>query len=415
LLITVFVLLIFGYRNPIFSQGNAFAPPRKQMKAAILNEMGRSRPYANSKPLVVEDVDLDPPGPGELLIKIKATGLCHSDLSVVNGDRPRPMPMVLGHEAAGEVVECGAGVTDLKPGDQVVLAFVPSCGNCLPCMEGRPALCEPGARANGAGTLLSGARRLRFHKEPIYHHIGVSGYAEYAVVSRRSAIKVDASLPAHEAALFGCAVLTGVGAVINTAKVPAGSSVAVVGLGGVGLSALLAANLVGAAEIVAIDTNPQKLEVASRLGATRTVKVGPDAIKEVRDLTGGGVEFALEMASSVPALQLAFDVTKRGGTTVTASLPHPEHRLSIPAVQLAAEERTLKGSYLGSSVPACDIPRYISLYQRGKLPIDKLLSEIVSIEELNEAFDRLAEGKSIRQVMTFQESVSAYRRVGVSA
>ena len=369
------------------------------MKAAILNEMGRARPYASSKPLVVEEVDLDPPGPGELLIKIKATGLCHSDLSVVNGDRPRPMPMVLGHEAAGEVVECGAGVSDLKPGDQVVLAFVPSCGGCLPCMEGRPGLCEPGARANGAGTLLSGARRLRFHKEPIYHHIGVSGYAEFAVVSRRSAIKVDASLPAHEAALFGCAVLTGVGAVINTAKVPAGCSVAVVGLGGVGLSALLAANLVGAAEIVAIDTNPQKLEVALRLGATKAVKVGPEATKEVRDLTNGGVDFAMEMASSVPALQLAFDITKRGGTTVTASLPHPDHRFSIPAVLLAAEERVLKGSYLGSCVPARNIPRYISLYQRGKLPVDQLLSEIVSIGELNEAFDRLAEGKSIRQVM----------------
>jgi alcohol dehydrogenase len=377
------------------------ANPKKQMKAAILNEMGRSRPYANSKPLVVEDVHLDPPGPGELLIKIKATGLCHSDLSVINGDRPRPMPMILGHEAAGEVEECGAGVTDLKPGDQVVLAFVPSCGSCLPCMEGRPGLCEPGARANGAGTLLSGARRLTFHQEPIYHHIGVSGYAEYAVVSRRSAIKVDSSLPAHEAALFGCAVLTGVGAVINTAKVPAGSSVAVVGLGGVGLSSLLAANLVGAAEIVAVDTNLQKLEVASRLGATKTVKAGPDAVKEIRDLTNGGVDFAFEMASSVPALQLAFDITKRGGTTVTASLPHPEHRFSIPAVLLAAEERTLKGSYVGSCVPARDIPRFISLYQQGKLPVDKLLSEIVSLEELNEAFDRLAEGKSIRQVMTF--------------
>jgi alcohol dehydrogenase len=401
-LITAFFFLFFGYRNAILPQDNAFATRPKEMKAAILNEMGRSRPYAISKPLVVEDVDLDPPGPGELLIKIKATGLCHSDLSVVNGDRPRPMPMVLGHEAAGEVVECGPGITDLKPGDQVVMAFVPSCGSCLPCMEGRPALCEPGARANGGGTLLSGARRLRFHKKPINHHIGVSGYAEYAVVSRRSAVKVDASLPAHEAALFGCAVLTGVGAVVNTAKVPAGCSVAVVGLGGVGLSALLAANLVGAAEILAVDTIQEKLEVASRLGATKTVKVGPDATKEVRDLTGGGVDFALEMASSVPALQLAFDITKRGGTTVTASLPHPDHRFSLPAVLLAAEERILKGSYLGSCVPARDIPRYISLYQRGKLPVDKLLSEIVSLEELNEAFDRLADGRSIRQVMTFQ-------------
>jgi alcohol dehydrogenase len=369
------------------------------MKAAILNEMGRLRPYADSKPLVVEEVSLEPPGPGELLIKIRATGLCHSDLSVINGDRPRPMPMILGHEAAGEVQECGAGVTDLKPGDQVVLAFVPSCGSCIPCMEGRPALCEPGGRANIAGTLLSGARRLRFGKKVIHHHIGVSGYAEYAVVSRRSAIKVESSLPPHELALFGCAVLTGVGAVINTARMPAGSSVAVVGLGGVGLSALLGANLAGGAEIIAVDTNPDKLKVASQLGATRTVVAGPDAISEVRDMTGGGVDFAFEMASSVAALQLAFDITKRGGTTITASLPHPDHRFSIPAVQLAADERTLKGSYLGSCVPARDIPRFIALYEGGKLPVNKLLSEIVSLEQLNEAFDRLADGKSIRQVM----------------
>jgi alcohol dehydrogenase len=373
---------------------------KKQMKAAILYQKGLSRPYANSKPLTVEEVSLDPPGPGELLIKIKATGLCHSDLSVVNGDRPRPTPMVLGHESAGEVLECGLGVDDLKPGDQVVLAFIPSCGSCIPCMEGRPALCEPGARANVAGTLLSGARRLRVGETHLYHHIGVSGYAEYAVVSRRSAIKVDSSLPAHEAALFGCAVLTGVGAVVNTAKVPAGSSVAIVGLGGVGLSALLGANLVGAAEIVAVDAKPDKLEVATRLGATRTVKAGPDAAQEIRDLTKGGVDYAFEGASSVAALQLAYEITKRGGTTVTASLPHPDHRLSIPAVQLTAEERTLKGSYFGSCVPARDIPRFISLYQRGKLPVNELLSEIVRLEELNEAFDRLADAKTIRQVMT---------------
>jgi len=369
------------------------------MKAAVLHEMGRLRPYANSKPLTVEEVTLDPPGPGELLVKIKATGLCHSDLSVVNGDRPRPTPMVLGHESAGEVLECGPDVNDLKPGDQIVLAFIPSCGSCIPCLEGRPALCEPGHRSNVAGTLLSGARRLHLGKTPLYHHIGVSGYAEYAVVSRRSAIKVDAALPAHEAALFGCAVLTGVGAVVNTAKVPGGSSVAIIGLGGVGLSALLGANLVGATEIVAVDAKAEKLELAKRLGATKTVKAGPDAAQEIRDLTSGGVDYAFECASSVAALQLAYEITKRGATTVTASLPHPDHRLSIPAVQLTAEERTLKGSYFGSCIPARDIPRFISLYQRGKLPINQLLSEIVRLDELNEAFDRLADARTIRQVM----------------
>jgi alcohol dehydrogenase len=307
--------------------------------------------------------------------------------------------MVLGHEAAGVVEECGDGISDLKPGDQIVLAFIPSCGACIPCMEGRPALCEPGARANVAGTLLSGARRLSVRSQPIYHHIGVSGFAEYAVVSRRSAVKVDRSLPAHEAALFGCAVLTGVGAVVNTAKVPAGSSVAIIGLGGVGLNALLGAILVGADEIVAVDVKSDKLEVASRLGATKVIKAGPDATKEVRDITAGGVDFAFEMASSVPALQMAYDITKRGGTTVTASLPHPDHRLSIPPVQLVAEERTLKGSYMGSCIPARDIPRYISLYQRGKLPVDKLVSDFVSLETLNEGFDRLADGNTVRQML----------------
>ena len=369
------------------------------MKAAVLEEMGRTRPYAKSQPLVVQDVDLGSPGPGELLVKINAVGLCHSDLSVINGNRPRPTPMVLGHEAAGVVEECGDGISDLKPGDQVVLVLVPSCGACIPCMEGRPVLCEPGGRANVAGTLLGGARRLSVRNQPIYHHIGVSAFAEYAVVSRRSAVKVDRSLPAHEAALFGCAVLTGIGAVVNTAKVPAGSSVAVIGLGGVGLNALLGAILVGAGEIVAVDVNPDKLEVASRLGATKVIKAGPDATKEVREITGGGVDFAFEMASSLPALQMAYDITKRGGTTVTASLPHPDIRLSIPPVQLVAEERTLKGTYLGSCIPARDIPRYISLYQRGKLPVDKLVSDFVSLETLNEGFDRLADGNTVRQIL----------------
>jgi alcohol dehydrogenase len=307
--------------------------------------------------------------------------------------------MVLGHEAAGVVEECGDGISDLKPGDHVVLVLIASCGACIPCMEGRPVLCEPAGRANVAGTLLGGARRLSVRNQPIYHHIGVSAFAEYAVVSRRSAVKVDRSLPAHEAALFGCAVLTGVGAVVNTAKVPAGSSVAVIGLGGVGLNALLGAILVGAGEIVAVDVNPDKLEVASRLGATKVIKAGPDATKEVREITAGGVDFAFEMASSLPALQMAYDITKRGGTTVTASLPHPDIRLSIPPVQLVAEERTLKGTYLGSCIPARDIPRYISLYQRGKLPVDKLVSDFVSLETLNEGFDRLADGNTVRQIL----------------
>src|SRR5581483_4892376 len=215
-------------------------------------KMGLEVPYARSKPLAVEEVELDQPQYGEVLVKIGAAGLCHSDLSVIEGNRPRPTPMVLGHEAAGIVEKLGPGVDDLKVGDHVVMVFVPSCGHCLPCAEGRPALCEPGAAANAAGTLLSGKRRLHRNSTDVHHHLGVSAFADHATVSRRSLVKIDKELPLDEAALFGCAVLTGVGAVINTARVSAGTSVAVVGLGGVGLSSLHGVVAVGASRIVAV-------------------------------------------------------------------------------------------------------------------------------------------------------------------
>jgi len=369
-------------------------------RAAVLYEMEKARPYATSKPLVIEELDLAPPGDGEVLVRIRAAGLCHSDLSTINGDRPRQMPMALGHEAAGEVIEVGSGVKDLAVGDHVILVFVPSCGHCIPCAEGRPALCEPGAKANGAGTLLNGDIRLSKAGKPINHHLGVSAFAEYAVVSRESAIRIDKSLPFEEAALFGCAVITGAGAVINTAKMPAGSSAAVVGLGGVGLMSMLAARLSGARTIVAIDMLDDKLALARQLGATHTVNArDPNAAEHVRDLTGGGVDFAFEMASSVKALELAYKITRRGGTTVTGSLPHPTHSFALPAVNLVAEERTLKGSYVGSCVPARDIPRFITLYQQGLLPVDRLMSERLSLDQINEGFDRLADGGTVRQII----------------
>ena len=224
-----------------------------KVRAAVLDRMGAPPPYAASKPLTITEVSIDPPGYGEVLVKIAAAGLCHSDLSVIEGNRPRPLPMLLGHEAAAIVEELGEGVHDLAVGDHVVLVFVPSCGHCGPCAEGRPALCEPGAVANNAGTLLSGERRIHCDGGPINHHMGCSAFAEYATVSRCSLIKVDRDLPLDEAALFGCAVLTGVGAVINTARVQTGSSVAVIGLGGVGLAALLGAVAAGARSVIAVD------------------------------------------------------------------------------------------------------------------------------------------------------------------
>src|SRR5271169_5500008 len=255
-----------------------------RVKAAVLAKIGLPPPYAASRPLDIVELDLAPPGRGEVLVRIKAAGLCHSDLSVIDGSRPRPMPMALGHEAAGVVEALGEGGSDLAVGDHVVLVFVPSCGRCGPCAAGRPALCEPGAKANGAGTLLSGERRLSFRAEPVNHHLGVSAFATQAVVARESCVKIDPDLPLELAALFGCAVLTGVGAVVNTAKVEPGQSVAVVGLGGVGLSVVLGARLAGARQIVAVDLSDDKLAFALKLGATHAVNAGAkDALETIRN------------------------------------------------------------------------------------------------------------------------------------
>ena len=371
-----------------------------KIKAAVLREMGKPEPYAKSRPIAIEELELDPPGPGEVLVRVAAAGLCHSDLSVINGARPRPLPMALGHEAAGVVEALGGGVDDLAPGDHVVMVFVPSCGHCLPCMEGRPALCEPGAKANGAGTLLSGARRLRRDGETINHQVGVSAFADRAVVSRRSLVKIDPALPLEEAALFGCAVLTGVGAVVNTAKVRPGATVAVVGLGGVGLNALLGAALVGARRIVAIDVLDEKLGLARQLGATDGFNAKePDCVAKIREATDGGVDYAFEMVGSVNAMDLCYRITRRGGETVSAGLSHPDHKFALQHVSLVAEERTVKGSYIGSCVPLRDVPRYIALYRQGRLPVDRLLSQRVRFDELNAAFDRLASGHTVRQVL----------------
>jgi alcohol dehydrogenase len=374
-----------------------------KIRAAVLNAMGAAMPYAKSKPLSIQEIELEGPGQGEILVRMGAAGLCHSDLSVINGDRPRPTPMALGHEAAGVVEAVGPGVDDLKKGDHVVLVFVPSCGHCNPCAEGRPALCEPGAAANTAGTLLSGARRLFSNDgKPVFHHMGCSAFAEAAVVSRRSAVKIDPDLPLDEAALFGCAILTGVGAVVNTAQVRAGSTVAVVGLGGVGLASVLGAVASGARATVAVDLSDDKLALAKALGATHTFNAAdPELIEKVKKATGGGVDYAIEMAGSTRAFETAYRITRRGGTTVTAGLPPPSATWAMPSTNLVAEERTIKGSYIGTCVPSRDLPRYIDLYKQGKLPVDKLMSGRLKLDQINEGFDLLHEGKAVRQVVTF--------------
>jgi alcohol dehydrogenase len=372
-----------------------------KVRGAVLHEMGRPAPYAESRPLEIAELELAPPGPGELLIKVGAAGLCHSDLSVIDGSRPRVMPMVLGHEAAGEIVETGEGVSGFAPGDHVVLAFVPVCGDCPSCRGGRPALCQPGAAANTAGALLGGERRWRDSADhELHHHLGVSAFADHVVVDAHSAVKVDPSLPYDIAALFGCAVLTGVGAAVNSAQVQPGDRVAVFGLGGVGLAALLGAQMAGAGEVIAVDLVEDKLEHARRLGAT-PIHAGEGAVEAVRQATGGGADKVIETVGNARVLAQAYEATGRGGTTVTVGLPHPDQRLDIQAVSLVTEERTLKGSYLGSCDPRTDIPRFVEAYQQGKLPVQELLTHRIALDELNEGFDRLRAGEAVRQAVVF--------------
>jgi alcohol dehydrogenase len=373
-----------------------------KVRTALLREMGAERPYAETRPLEVAEIELDAPGEGELLIRVGAAGLCHSDLSVIDGSRPRVMPMALGHEAAGEVVETGPGVTDFAVGDHVVLAFVPACGECGPCRAGRAALCEPGAAANAAGTLLGGERRIHHPDcEELNHHLGVSAFSDHIVVSDRSATKVDPELPFELAALFGCAVLTGVGAAVNAAEIEPGSKVAVFGLGGVGLSALLGAILREPGQLVAVDVVPEKLDLAKELGATDVVTAGPEALAEILDVTDGGADHVIETVGSARVLADAYAATRRGGTTITVGLPDPSQMLAIPAVSLVAEERTLRGSYLGSSVPRRDLPKFIDLHREGKLPVERLLTHRLTLDEVNEGFDRLASGEAVRQAIVF--------------
>ena len=334
------------------------------------------------------------------MVKIAGAGLCHSDLSVMNGARPRPEPLVIGHEGSGEIVEVGDAVTDIQVGDHMVFQFSPSCGRCRRCMEGRPQVCEVGAKAKAAGDLMGGGRRITdADGNRIAHHTGVSCFAEYAVADRGSVVVIDKDLPLDEAALFGCAVMTGVGAVINTARILPGDSVAVIGLGGVGLNGILGAKLAGAETIIAIDIADDKLGLARQLGATHTVNASDtDHVEQVRDLTNGGVDYAIDLAGGIPAMKTAYGITRYGGSVVTAGLSPSTAEFSFIQSNLVSEEKSIRGSYMGSCVPVRDIPRFISLYKQGRLPVDKLISSRVSLDEVNEGFDRLQNGETIRQI-----------------
>jgi alcohol dehydrogenase len=377
------------------------------MKAAVFRTAGKTPPYAESMPMEIGEVELDGPGPGEVLVRVAAAGLCHSDLSAIEGKRPRKLPAVAGHEACGVVAEIGSGVTRVQPGDHVVMVFVANCGVCDYCVNGRPNLCEVSWEARRDGTLVTGARRLSQNGEPLNHYSGISCFAEYAVTAENSLVKIDPAMPLMDAAALGCAVITGVGAVLWTAKVKPGSTVAVSGLGGVGLSAVMGAKLAGAETIVAIDVNESKFALARELGATHVLAATPeDVVGAVKELTRGGVDYSFEMAGVPASLQNSYRATKRGGVMVISALPSPEVTFEIPLASHVADERVVMGSYMGSSSPQRDIPALVRQCLSGNLPIGKLRSRTLELEEINEGFDRLRTGVTVRDIVAFEPARS---------
>lgn len=374
-----------------------------RITGAVLERCGAPAPYAESRPVAVGQLELAPPQAGELLVRIEAAGLCHSDLSVVDGNRVRPVPMLLGHEAAGIVEATGPGAR-LAVGQRVVMTFLPRCGRCAECATDGRLPCSVGSAANGAGTLVGGGRRLTRsvpaggvqagEVQEVHHHLGVSAFASHAVVSETSVVPVDPDVPPDVAALLGCAVLTGGGAVVNAGRPAPGDRVVVVGLGGVGMAALLVAVALGH-EVVGVDAVPAKLDLARELGAAAAV--GPQEALE----QGVRAPVVIEAAGSARAFETAYALTAPGGTTVTVGLPHPDARASISPLSLTAEARTVVGSYLGSAVPSRDIPRYVELWRAGRLPLDALVSDRITLDDLPAALDRLASGAALRQLVLF--------------
>ncbi|MFE7617364.1 zinc-binding dehydrogenase [Streptomyces sp. NPDC057496] len=368
-------------------------------RAVVLRGVSTDRPYSRTRPVEVEELELGAPREGEVLVRVAAASLCHSDLSVVNGDRVRPLPMALGHEAVGIVEDIGPGVGRVSPGDHVALVFVPSCGFCADCAAGRPALCARAATANGSGALLHGPSLLTDASGGTVHHqLGVSAFAEHAVLAQESVVPIPKDVPFAVASLFGCAVLTGAGAVINTAALRPGQSAVVYGLGGVGLSAVLGARAAGAYPVVAVDPVPEKRELALRLGATHAF-APDDAVRRIRELTSGGAEVAVEAVGSPKVMAECLTAVARGGKVVSVGLPAPDRVLEVPALAFAGEGKSLLGSYMGDAVPRRDIPRFLDLWRAGLMPVELMHTGTLPLADINTAMEELASGRAIRQVI----------------
>lgn len=364
-----------------------------RIRGAVLEQVGAARPYGEQRPISVTDLELAGPGPNEILVAMEAAGVCHSDLSVVNGSRPRPVPMLLGHEGAGRVLETGSEVTDLRVGQRVIATFLPRCGTCEACKTDGISPCTAGSAANAAGTLMDGDIRLRRGDETVRHHLGVSAFATHAVMDHRSVVPVDDDVPPAVAALLGCAALTGGGALLNAARLTPGEAVIVVGLGGVGLSAVLTALAMGA-PVIGVDPLADKRAWAVGLGAEA---LAPD--EAIR--AGVRAPVVVEAAGAGRAFETAVTLTAVGGRTVTVGLPDPADRATISPLTLVAEARTIIGSYLGSAVPTRDIPRLVGMWRAGRLPLERLVSSEIALDDVNVAMDQLGDGIAIRQLIRF--------------
>ncbi len=366
-----------------------------RITAAVLETLGAERPYATSTPLTVGEVDLAGPVGREVLVRIEAAGICHSDLSVVDGNRPRPVPMLLGHEACGRVEAVGPDAV-LPVGQRVVMTFLPRCGECEGCRTDGIRPCVVGSASNEAGHLIGGGSRITRDGAPVSHHLGVSGFASHAVVDERSVVAVDDDVPPGVAAVMGCAVLTGGGAVLNAGRPNPGDTVAVVGLGGVGVAALLTALSVDDVTVVGIDADPAKLDVARDLGAHSVL--GPAEAIE----SGLAADVVIEAAGNVPAFETAVAVTGPGGRTVTVGLPPAAAMAAVSPLRLVAGGRSIIGSYLGSAVPSRDIPAFVALWRDGRLPVERLISSHIPLAEVNRGMDDLADGRALRQIIDFE-------------
>jgi S-(hydroxymethyl)glutathione dehydrogenase/alcohol dehydrogenase len=366
------------------------------LKAAILE--------ASATDLVVEQIDCQEPQAGEVLVRIAASGVCHSDLHVIHGTQTTPLPVVLGHEGAGIVEAVGPNVTRVKVGDHVVLSWVPYCGQCVHCLAGRPNLCSAAYAVMAKGTLLDGTSRLSRSGKPVYHYSFISSFAEYAVVPESGCVVIEPDIPLDKAALVGCAVMTGVGAAINTAHVQPGSTVAVIGAGGVGLNAIQGARLAGAASIIAIDVNPSKLAHARVFGATHLINAAEvDVDAAIRELTKGvGVDYSFEAVGRQETMRQCWEIARPGGMVVMVGIAPEGKELSLPANRVVREERRLMGSFYGSARPHVDMPMILNLYMAGKLLLDELVTHRFSLEEINDAVHALESGEAIRPVIIYE-------------